>query len=69
MLRHLSDAPLRRRVTAATNNGYHAMAVSMITGHGDPEMTQLFPATVPAERVALVGLHEWTEDAYPHIAE
>lgn len=54
--------------TGATDySGYHAMAVSMITGHGDPEMTRLLPATVPAERVALVGLHEWTEDAYPNI--
>ncbi|MGW8362590.1 arginase family protein [Streptomyces wedmorensis] len=50
-------------------NGYHAMAVSMITGHGDPEMSKLLPATVPADRVALVGLHEWVEDAYAHIDE
>ncbi|MFE5797026.1 arginase family protein [Streptomyces sp. NPDC056503] len=50
-------------------NGYHAMAVSMITGHGDPEMSKLLPATVPADRVALVGLHEWVEDAYAHVGE
>ncbi|MFF3850613.1 arginase family protein [Streptomyces sp. NPDC002328] len=48
-------------------NGYHAMAVSMITGHGDPEMSALLPATVPADRVALVGLHDWVEDAYQHV--
>ncbi|MFC8146444.1 arginase family protein [Streptomyces paradoxus] len=54
--------------TGATDyDGYHAMAVSMITGHGDPEMSRLLPATVPADRVALVGLHEWTEDAYQHV--
>ncbi|WP_067045656.1 transposase family protein [Streptomyces sp. FXJ1.172] len=35
-------------------NGYRAMAVSMITGHGDPEMSQLLPATVPPSRTALV---------------
>ncbi|MGY1434159.1 arginase family protein [Streptomyces reniochalinae] len=50
-------------------DGYHAMAVSMITGHGDPEMTELLPATVPAGRVALVGLHDWTDDAYQHVEE
>ncbi|MEU2287279.1 arginase family protein [Streptomyces sp. NPDC013178] len=56
--------------TGATDyNGYHAMAVSMITGHGDPEMSRLLPATVPADRVALVGLHEWTEDAHRHVGE
>ncbi|MFJ9842537.1 arginase family protein [Kitasatospora sp. NPDC101155] len=50
-------------------NGYHAMAVSVITGHGDPEMTKLLPATVPAHCVALVGLHDWTEGAYQHVDE
>ncbi|MFD7136447.1 arginase family protein [Streptomyces sp. NPDC059894] len=56
--------------TGATGyDGYHAMAVSMITGHGDPEMSRLLPATVPASRLALVGLHEWVEDAYAHVGE
>jgi arginase len=29
----------------------------------------LLPATVSAERVALVGLHSWTDDDFPNIAE
>jgi arginase len=49
--------------------GYHAMAVSALTGHGDPEVLSLLPAIVAPERVALVGLHSWTEDDYPNIAE
>lgn len=54
--------------TGATDyDGYHAMAVSMITGHGDPEMSRLLPSTVPPARVALVGLHDWTDDAYEHV--
>ena len=48
-------------------SGYHAMAVSALTGHGDAQVSALLPATVPAERVALVGLHAWAEDAYSHV--
>ena len=49
--------------------GYHAMAVATLTGHGDPEVQELLPATVSPERVALVGLHSWAEDDFPKIAE
>ncbi|WP_129660516.1 arginase family protein [Rothia halotolerans] len=49
--------------------GYHAMVVSALTGHGDEELLATLPATVPAERVALVGMHDWTDDSYPEIAE
>ena len=49
--------------------GYHAMAVSALIGHGDPDVRALLPATVTPDRVALVGLHSWTDDDYPHIAE
>ncbi len=49
--------------------GYHAMAVAMLTGHGDPDVQELLPATVSPDRVALVGLHSWTDDDFPNIAE
>jgi len=49
--------------------GLHAMAVSVLTGHGDTDFLNLLPATIAADRVALVGLHEWTEDDYPNIAD
>lgn len=48
--------------------GYHAMAVSAITGHGDPDVLSLLPATVAPARVALAGLHSWTEDDFPNAA-
>lgn len=48
--------------------GYHAMAVAALTGHGDPEVLSLLPAIVAPERVALVGVHSWTEDDYPNVA-
>ncbi len=48
-------------------NGYHAMAVSMLLGHGDPEATAMLPTAVPASRLALVGLHDWVEDAYANV--
>jgi arginase len=49
--------------------GFHAMAVALLTGHGDPDVLQQLPATVPPDRVALVGLHAWTEDDIPNVAE
>jgi arginase len=49
--------------------GYHAMAVATLIGHGDPDVQELLPATVSSERVALVGLHWWTEDDFSNIAE
>ncbi|WP_019547349.1 arginase family protein [Streptomyces sulphureus] len=47
--------------------GYHAMPVAHLTGHGDPDVLGLLPATVAPHRIVLTGLHEWTDDAYPHI--
>lgn len=49
--------------------GYHAMVVSALTGHGDPELLELLPATLPSDRVALVGMHDWTDPTLPAVAE
>ncbi len=49
--------------------GYHAMAVSTLLGKGDSEIQSALPATVSAENVALVGLHSWTDDDFPHVEE
>lgn len=46
--------------------GYHAMAVSQIVGTGDAEVMAQLPAVVDASRVALAGLHAWTQDDYPN---
>jgi arginase len=48
--------------------GFHAMAVAALAGHGDPDILDLLPGTVSPERVALVGLHEWTDDDFPNVA-
>ena len=48
--------------------GYHAMAVAVLTGHGNPDVLRLLPATLDPGRVALVGLHSWTEDDFPNVA-
>ncbi len=37
-------------------------------GHGDPELLQVLPATITADRVALVGMHDWTDPGLPAIA-
>src|SRR5215472_2450088 len=49
-------------------SGFHAMAVAVLTGHGDPDVHRLLPATLDSSRVALVGLHSWTEDDFPNAA-
>lgn len=49
--------------------GYHAMVVSALAGHGDREILDRLPATIPADRVALVGMHDWTDASLPPIAE
>jgi arginase len=49
--------------------GFHAMVVSALTGHGDQELLQILPATTSADRVALVGMHDWTDPTLPPIAD
>jgi arginase len=53
---------------ASHYSGYHAMAVAVLTGHGDPDVLRLLPATLDPSRVALVGLHSWTEDDFSNAA-
>ena len=54
---------------ASAYPGWHAMAVAALTGHGDPDLVGLLPATVDPARVALVGLHEWTDDDIGNVAD
>jgi arginase len=49
--------------------GFHAMAVAALTGHGHPDVLELLPATVSADRVASVGLHAWAEDDIGNAAQ
>ncbi|WP_203567744.1 arginase family protein [Aestuariimicrobium ganziense] len=53
----------------ASYDGYHAMAVSVLLGHGDAEFVEALPATVDASRVALTGLHAWDDDQEPYFRE
>jgi arginase len=48
--------------------GFHAMAVAALTGHGDPDVQALLPATVSPDQVALVGLHAWANDDIANVA-
>ena len=45
------------------------MAVSVLAGHGDLDAQAVLPATVTPDRLALVGLHSWSDDDYSHVAE
>ena len=49
--------------------GFHAMVVSALTGHDNQELLQILPATTTADRVALVGMHDWTDPMLPAIAD
>jgi arginase len=53
---------------ASKYSGYHAMAIAVLTGHGDPDVLRLLPATLDPVRVTLIGLHSWAEDDFPNIA-
>jgi arginase len=46
-------------------DGYHAMAVSHLLGHGDPEIVAALPATVDPSRLVLAALHSWEADQEP----
>jgi arginase len=50
-------------------SGYHAMVVSALTGHGDAELLKALPATIPAARVSLVGMHDWTDPSLLALAD
>jgi arginase len=54
---------------ASEYHGYHAMALAALTDHGDSDVLNLLPATADPRRIALAGLHSWTEDDFPNIAE
>jgi arginase len=45
------------------------VAVSALIGRGDPDVLAVLPATVTPERVALVGLHSWTDEDYQNVSE
>ncbi|MEV7136258.1 arginase family protein [Arthrobacter sp. NPDC093128] len=49
-----------------TYDGYHAMALSHLTGHGDPEIVDALPKTVDPSRVAIAGVHAWTDWDLPN---
>ena len=49
-------------------SGFHAMVVAALTGHGDQDVLNLLPATTTPDRVALVGMHDWTDPTLPAIA-
>jgi arginase len=53
---------------ASDYSGFHAMAAAVLTGHGDPDVLHLLPATIDPSRVVLVGLHSWSEDDFSNAA-
>jgi arginase len=66
---HLDRRPSRHRHPAQPLPGYHAIAVAALTGHGDPDVLELLPATDSPDRIAVAGLHAWTKDDFPNAAE
>ena len=48
--------------------GYHAMAVSALLGKVGPDFTEALPALLDSSKIALAGLHSWTDDDFPNIS-
>ncbi|UQN29163.1 arginase family protein [Brachybacterium kimchii] len=48
-------------------DGYHAMAASVLTGHGDAEVLDRLPATIDPSRFAYAGLHAGEPDALANV--
>ena len=44
------------------------MAVAALTGHSDPDVLAMLPAAMDPDRVALVGVHDRTDDDFPNVA-
>ena len=57
-------APVRPPIPAST-----PWSSPALTGQGDQELLQIQPATTTADRVALVGMHDWTDPMLPAIAD
>jgi arginase len=54
---------------ASEYGGYHAMALAVLAGHGDPDVVGRLPATVDPIRAAIAGLHSWTENDIGNVAD
>ncbi|BCW58612.1 arginase family protein [Arthrobacter sp. StoSoilB20] len=50
-------------------DGYHAMALSHLIGKGDRDIVGALPATIAPSRVALAGVHAWTDWDLPNARE
>lgn len=48
-------------------DGFHAMAASVLTGHGDREVLDRLPATIDPARFAYAGLHAGEPDALANV--
>lgn len=48
-------------------DGFHAMAASVLTGHGDREILDRLPATIDPARFAYAGLHAGEPDALANV--
>jgi arginase len=48
--------------------GFHAMALAVLTGHGDPDILARLPAKVDPRRVGIAGMHAWNDDEPPNLS-
>jgi arginase len=61
--------PSRCRHTRQRLSGLPRDGGISVVGHGDSDIVKLLPATVPGARIALAGLHSWTDVDFPNIAK
>lgn len=61
------DSHADSNLPGGPNCGFNTMVVSHLCGQGDAEVIERLPATLPAERVLLAGVHGWDDqDSQTH---
>lgn len=45
-----------------TYSGYHAMTVTALMGKGDKKILSELPATIPSDRILLIGIRDWERE-------
>ncbi len=61
------DSHADSNLPGGPNCGFNTMVVTHLSGHGDPDVLAHLPATLPADRILLAGVHGWDDqDSHTH---
>ncbi|GAB3440433.1 arginase family protein [Phycicoccus ginsengisoli] len=61
------DSHADSNLPGGPNCGFNTMVVSHLSGHGETDVLNHLPATVPPQRILLAGVHGWDDqDSHTH---